>query len=143
MPTPQRLQRIGERIQEELSEMLVMGEIRDPRLTGVSITGVKVDREFSYADIYVSAVEGNQRAAEILEAFEHASGFIRRLLAERIELRVFPRLRFHWDPTPERADRIERLLASLRSASGSGAPTAEPPHESTEATQEDDEEGKA
>ena len=143
MPTPQRLQRIGERIQEELSEMLVMGEIRDPRLTGVSITGVKVDREFSYADIYVSAVEGNQRAAEILEAFEHASGFIRRLLAERIELRVFPRLRFHWDPTPERADRIERLLASLRSASGPGTPTAEPPHESTEATQEDDEEGKA
>jgi len=139
MPTPQRLQRIGERIQEELSEMLVMGEIRDPRLTGVSITGVKVDREFSYADIYVSAVEGNQRAAEILEAFEHASGFIRRLLAERIELRVFPRLRFHWDPTPERADRIERLLASLRSAGSPGAATPEPPRESGENAQEEEE----
>lgn len=116
MPTPQRLQRIAERIQEEISEMLVMGEIRDPRLSGVTITGVKVDREFAYADIYVSAVEGSQRAPEILEAFNHASGYIRRLLAERIELRVFPRLRFHWDPTPERADRIERLLASLRSS---------------------------
>lgn len=57
MPTPQRLQRIAERIQEEISEMLVMGEIRDPRLSGVTITGVKVDREFAYADIYVSAVE--------------------------------------------------------------------------------------
>ncbi|MDT8897822.1 30S ribosome-binding factor RbfA [Thermanaerothrix sp. 4228-RoL] len=117
MPTPQRLQRIAERIQEEISEMLVMGEIRDPRLSGVTITGVKVDREFAFADIYVSAVEGSQRAPEILEAFNHASGYIRRLLAERIELRVFPRLRFHWDPTPERADRIERLLASLRSGS--------------------------
>lgn len=115
MPTLQRLQRIAERIQEEISEMLVMGEIRDPRLSGVTITGVKVDREFAYADIYVSAVEGSQRAPEILEAFNHASGYIRRLLADRIELRVFPRLRFHWDPTPERADRIERLLASLRS----------------------------
>ncbi|WP_054522091.1 30S ribosome-binding factor RbfA [Thermanaerothrix daxensis] len=123
MPTPQRLQRIAERIQEEISEMLVMGEIRDPRLSGVTITGVKVDREFAYADIYVSAVEGSQRAPEILEAFNHASGYIRRLLADRIELRVFPRLRFHWDPTPERADRIERLLAALRSSTSTpGAP---------------------
>jgi ribosome-binding factor A len=40
--------------------------------------------------------------------------FLRRQLAARIDLRVFPRLRFHWDPTPERADQIERVLATLR-----------------------------
>jgi ribosome-binding factor A len=45
---------------------------------------------------------------------ESASGFIRRTLAGRVELRVFPRLRFHWDPTPENADRIEKVLAELR-----------------------------
>lgn len=135
MPTPQRLQRIAERIQEEISEMLVMGEIRDPRLSGVTITGVKVDREFAYADIYVSAVEGSQRAPEILEAFNHASGYIRRLLAERIELRVFPRLRFHWDPTPERADRIERLLASLRSST---AASEVPPSSSSSSAESED-----
>lgn len=94
--------------------MLVTGQIRDPRLVGISITDVKVDRELAYADIYVSAVEGSQRAQEILDGLQSASGFIRRILADQIELRVFPRLRFHWDPTPERADRIERLLASLR-----------------------------
>ena len=43
-----------------------------------------------------------------------ASGFIRHALSEQIELRVFPRLRFHWDPTPEHADHIEQILASLR-----------------------------
>ncbi len=91
-----------------------MGQIRDPRLNGITITDVKVDRELAYADIYVSAVEGSQRAQEILEGLQSASGFIRRTLADQIELRVFPRLRFHWDPTPERADRIERLLAELR-----------------------------
>ena len=95
--------------------MLVTGQIRDPRLTGITITDVKVDRELAYADIYVSAVEGSQRSQEILDGLQSASGFIRRTLADQIELRVFPRLRFHWDPTPERADRIERLLASLRS----------------------------
>ncbi|GIV63667.1 MAG: 30S ribosome-binding factor RbfA [Chloroflexota bacterium] len=114
MPSNLRLQRIADRIRQDLSEMLVMGQIRDPRLNGITITDVKVDRELAYADIYVSAVEGSQRAQEILEGLQSASGFIRRTLADQIELRVFPRLRFHWDPTPERADRIERLLAELR-----------------------------
>ena len=112
MPSKLRLQRISERIREELSEMVVM-EISDPRLAGISITDVTVDREFTFADIYVSAVEGHERAPEVLEGLAHASGFLRKTLADRIELRIFPRLRFHWDPTPEKADHIERLLANL------------------------------
>lgn len=114
MPTPLRLSRIGDRFQQELSLMLVKGEIRDPRLLGVSVTEVKVDRELSYAEIFVSAVEGSARAQEILEGLERASGFIRKTLSDRIELRSFPRLRFHWDPTPEKADRIERLLIEIK-----------------------------
>jgi len=114
MPSKLRLQRIGDRIRQDLSEMVVMGEIRDPRISGVTITDVKVDRELAYADVFLSAVEGSERAEEVLQGFNRANGFIRKALAERIELRVFPRLRYHWDPTPERADRIERLLASLR-----------------------------
>jgi ribosome-binding factor A len=113
MPSPQRLQRIGDRIREELSEMIII-QVSDPRLSGITVTGVKVDRELTYADIFVSAIEGHERAPEILAGLEHASGFLRHTLAGRIELRVFPRLRFHWDPTPEKADHIERLLAELR-----------------------------
>ena len=94
--------------------MLVKDEIRDPRLAGIFITDVSVDRELAYAEIYISAVEGSARSKEVLAGMESASGFIRRMLAERVDLRSFPRLRFHWDPTPERADRIEQLLYSLR-----------------------------
>jgi ribosome-binding factor A len=50
----------------------------------------------------------------VLAGLESASGFIRRYLASRVELRTFPRLRFHWDMTPENADHIERILAELR-----------------------------
>lgn len=124
MPSALRMQRIADRIREELSEMVVR-EISDPRLNGISITGAKVDRELSYADIFVSAVEGRERAPEILEGLQHASGFLRRQLADRIDLRVFPRLRFHWDPTPERADNIERLLAELREQPPSPIPPQE------------------
>ncbi|HAL15645.1 MAG TPA: 30S ribosome-binding factor RbfA [Anaerolineaceae bacterium] len=114
MPSKLRLQRIGDRIRQDLSEMIVMGEIRDPRIAGITITDVTIDRELAYADVYLSALEGSERAVEALQGFTSASGYIRRALSDRIELRVFPRLRFHWDPTPERADRIERLLADLR-----------------------------
>jgi ribosome-binding factor A len=114
MPTPLRLTRIGDRFQQELATMLVKGEIRDPRLLGITVTEVKVDRELSYAEIFVSAVEGSSRANEILEGLERASGFIRKTLSDRIELRSFPRLRFHWDPTPEKADRIEQLLMEIK-----------------------------
>jgi ribosome-binding factor A len=113
MPSKVRLQRIADRILQDLSEILIR-EISDPRLHQIFITDAKVDRELAYADIYVSAVEGSSRSAEILEGLEHASGFLRRSLAAQIELRSFPRLRFHWDPTPENADHIERMLADLR-----------------------------
>ncbi len=112
MPSKLRLRRISDRIREILSEMIVR-EVNDPRLSGISITDVKVDRELAYADVFVSAVEGKERSAEVLEGLQHASGFLRHELANRVDLRVFPRLRFHWDPTPENADHIERLLAAL------------------------------
>jgi ribosome-binding factor A len=73
-----------------------------------------VDRELAFADIYISAVEGVTRSADVLAGLESASGFLRRALAGKVELRTFPRLRFHWDMTPENADHIEQLLAELR-----------------------------
>lgn len=114
-----RTQRIADRIQNEFSMMLIH-EIADPRLSGVSVTDVTVDRELAYAEIYVSAVEGVQRSAEILAGLKHAQGFIRRELAHRINLRTFPRLRFHWDPTSEHAENIDRLIASLHDERSSG-----------------------
>ncbi len=72
-----------------------------------------MDRELAYADIYVFSSDGSESANEILAGFNRASGFLRSELAQRIELRTFPNLRFHWDPTPERAEKIEELLDSL------------------------------
>lgn len=113
MPSGTRLQRIADRIRQEFSQMLIR-EISDPRLKQIYVTDVKVDRELAFADIYVSAVEGVSRSADVLAGLESASGFIKRNLAARVELRAFPRLRFHWDMTPENADHIEKVLAELR-----------------------------
>ncbi|HEY3345150.1 MAG TPA: 30S ribosome-binding factor RbfA [Anaerolineaceae bacterium] len=131
MPSNLRLQRIADRIQQEISELVLL-HVSDPRLEGIFITGAKVDRELSYADVFVSAVEGAERSAEILEGLHSASGYLRHELAARVELRVIPRLRFHWDPTPENADHIERLLASLRTDG-----TPEPPADENGSAEDD------
>lgn len=112
MVSKTRLIRISERMQQELSEIILM-ESSDPRLKGISITGTEVDRELAFADIYVCTLEGSQRSQEVLSGLEHAQGFLRSELAHRMDLRVFPRLRFHWDPTFEHADTIEKLLISI------------------------------
>jgi ribosome-binding factor A len=113
MPSGIRLQRIADSVRQELSQMLIR-EINDPRLRQIFITDVKIDRELAFADVYVSAIEGASRSADILAGLESASGFFRRALSARVEVRAFPRLRFHWDPTPENADHIEKVLAGLR-----------------------------
>ena len=112
MVSTKRLTRISERIREELSEILLM-ESSDPRLKGVTITDVSVDRELAFAEIYVCTIEGSQRSREVLNALDHAHGFLRNELAHRMDLRTFPRLRFHWDATFEQADKIEGLIKSI------------------------------
>ncbi len=57
MPTPLRMKRINDRIKEVLSVLLI-SKIDDPRLAGVSVTDVKVDRELDFANIYVSSLDG-------------------------------------------------------------------------------------
>ncbi|MEJ2511057.1 MAG: 30S ribosome-binding factor RbfA [Anaerolineales bacterium] len=112
MASQGRANRVAQRIKEQLSTLMIF-EVSDPALENVFITHVKVDREFAFADIFVSALEGEERSEEILDGFDRASGFLRSQLAHLIQLRSFPRLRFNWDPMPENADRIDRLIASL------------------------------
>jgi ribosome-binding factor A len=112
MVSKTRAIRIGERIREELSEMILQ-DIQDPRIAGISFTQVRIDKELAFADIYFSALEGSDRAPEVIEALQHAQGFLRSELARRVEIRHFPKLRFHWDPTFEYVDHIENLFAQL------------------------------
>lgn len=113
MPSGIRLKRIQDQIQQVLT-MILETKVHDPRVEGAYITDVTVDRELDYANIYVSSLAGEEQADEILEGLRHASGFIRYTLGQEVKLRVMPKLRFYWDETPQRADRIESLLTELR-----------------------------
>lgn len=102
-------ERVATLIRNILSTLL-MTKVTDPALETVTVTDVKIDREFEYADVYVHAMDDQ---AEVMAGLARASGFLRRELAQRVRLRNVPVLHFHWDLTVERAERIDELLDTL------------------------------
>jgi ribosome-binding factor A len=113
MPSGIRLQRIEDQIRQVMT-VLLETKVNDPRVQGAYITDVSVDRELDYANIYISSLVGEDQAVEILDGLSSAAGYLRYELSREVKLRVMPKLRFHWDDTPEKADRIETLLAEIK-----------------------------
>lgn len=107
-----RQQRTAEQIRTTLSQLLLL-EMKDPRLQGVTVTRVTIDRELQYADIYVHALAEDEREPEVMDALQKASGFLRRELGKTLRLRLVPNLHFHWDPSLAHADHINQLLDDL------------------------------
>lgn len=102
-------ERAAKLIQEILSELL-MTEVTDPAIADVTITGVKIDRELEYADIYVHSLDDHD---EVMTGLERANRFLRRELAARTRFRKTPVLHFHWDAAIDHGERIDSLLANL------------------------------
>lgn len=107
-----RQQRTAEQLRTILSE-ICLRQLSDPRLRGLTITEVKIDRELQYADIYVNALGDETREEEVIAALTKATGYMRRELAGRLRLRTVPVLHFHWDPTLAHAEHIGQILDSL------------------------------
>ncbi|MCA9933645.1 MAG: 30S ribosome-binding factor RbfA [Ardenticatenaceae bacterium] len=107
-----RQQRTAEQIQYILSE-LMQRSMGDPRLHGVTITEVVIDRELQHADIYVNALGDESREEEVLAALQHAVGYLRHELAQRMQVRTMPQLHFRWDPRLAHAETVNRILDSL------------------------------
>lgn len=123
MASESRAKRVADRIHEELADIIIR-EISDPRLTGITVTSVDVDRELAYATIYVATFLAETSQEEVLQGLESAKGFIRRRLAQQIQVRSFPQLRFRWDNSQVQAERIDELLKQIkkdRKGDGKGA----------------------
>lgn len=104
--------RMADRIREILSQLLLR-EVSDPRLQGVTVTEVKIDTEYMFADIYVNALADEERRDEVLVGLKRAKGFLRREVGKRVRLRNTPDLIFHWDFTLERGERLNQIISGL------------------------------
>jgi ribosome-binding factor A len=109
-----RQERVSERIHHEISDLL-QNEIRDPRLAYVTVTGVEISPDLQLATVFVTALGDHEAKAAAMTALEGAVGYIRRELAQRLQMRVTPAVRFVLDESWERGARLDALLDSLRS----------------------------
>ena len=99
--------RLGEQLREKLGYILLF-EVSDPRLDLVTLTGVEVSIDRSFARVFVSC--DGDRYEEVLEALGSAKGRIRSLLARSLDWRVTPELDFRIDRSTDEAERIARAL---------------------------------
>lgn len=107
-----RPQKLGDQIQREVSELLAR-ELRDPRVGMVTITAVDVSPDLSHAKVFFTTLD-KEKLAETLDGLKRAAGFLRSQLARRLKLYTTPELRFVYDESVERGDRLSRLIDSTK-----------------------------
>ena len=105
--------KIADFVRDEVARILQL-EMRDPRVGSfVSVNDVKVSKDLSYADIYVSSLQAGDAQArrELIDVLNGASGYFRSTLAKRHKMRTTPKPRFHYDKLVEEGPRIEKLIS--------------------------------
>ena len=113
-PANHRHERVGEEIAHEINTLLV-GELKDPRLEGMVVASeVRLQPDMKHARVFINVKGTNKEQSDAIKALEHASGYIRRELVERLQLRRVPELHFTLDLSQEHVERIEQLLKEVK-----------------------------
>lgn len=108
-----RADRVGGLVQKELSALLLK-KIKDPRLHMATITRVNMSDDLRSARIYFAVAEGKERSESVLEGFISATGYLRRELSRRLQLRHMPQLNFRYDDSFDRAANLEKTLREIK-----------------------------
>lgn len=103
-----RPERVAEQIHQEATQLL-LHRIKDPRIAGVTLTGVRVSRDLSMARIYFTVTD-QTTLDDTRRGLKSAAPFIRRELSQIMQLRFMPEIKFQFDESVSRGQRIEDLL---------------------------------
>jgi ribosome-binding factor A len=118
MSTHSRPARVAEEFRHELGAVLARG-LKDPRVTGfITVTGAKMGPDLKDITVYVSIHAAEAERERTLEGLRAAATWLQREVSRNLKLRYTPHLRFAYDPSVERGDRIERLLKEARTPQG-------------------------
>jgi ribosome-binding factor A len=110
-----RPERVGEEIREELTDILAR-EVKDPGVGFITLTHVRMSADLQAARVYYTVMGDEKARRETARALERAVPFLRRHVAARVRLRRVPELRFTYDESVARGQRVEQLLEEIRSA---------------------------
>lgn len=103
-------------------ELLLRGNVRDPAVRDVVISAVRMTDDLSIARVYVRVLEevGTDRQEAVVDALGRATGFLRREIGHRLQLRHVPSLEFYWDDVVDSGLRIESILDEIREGPHAG-----------------------
>lgn len=101
-----RHQRVSEQIQRELADLLQF-EVKDPRVSRVTVTEVEVTGDLAHAKVFYSSTESSP---ELQQGLEKAAGFLRSQLSQRMLMRTVPQLHFVYDASIERGMQLSKLI---------------------------------
>ena len=108
-----KIERLNHAFQEEIS-MIIMREVKNQELKMVTITGVETSNDLSYAKVYYTILD-QEKQQIVEEALKKASSFIRKKLAERVEVRHTPELKFIYDTSIAYGEHIDKIMEEIKS----------------------------
>jgi ribosome-binding factor A len=109
MAGSQRLRRVADQIQKELSGLL-RSELKDPRVGMITLTGVEVSPDLAHAKVFFTTLGDASALARTEAGLKRAAGFLRVELGQRLKLRVTPEVHFVHDASVERGARLSKLI---------------------------------
>ena len=107
--TGRRPERLGEQIREEVSQ-IVVGDLKDPRVSSAVVTDVEVSSDLRHAKVFINILGADEEVQKTLNALRSAAGFVRWQLGQSLRLRYTPQLHFALDKSARAGDRVDKIL---------------------------------
>jgi ribosome-binding factor A len=108
---PERMRRVNEAVRETLAE--AVGELKDPRIGFVTVTGVQTSPDLRHAVVYVSVLGSERKRERTLAALDAAHGVLQARLAQELRMKRTPQLTFQYDQSVEHGVRMSKLIDEL------------------------------
>lgn len=110
-----RIEKVNSSIKRELANIIQLGEVRDPRISFVTILNVDVSKDLQHARVRFSTLKDNPKEIKAaVDGFESCRGYIRRLISQRIVLRYTPEFQFIYDKGIKHAADVDRVLEEIK-----------------------------
>jgi ribosome-binding factor A len=106
-----RMRRVNESLRTVLAE--AVGELKDPRIGFVTVTGVETSPDLRHAVVFVSVLGSERKRAKSLAGLEAAHGVLQARLAREVRMKRTPQLTFQYDPSVEQGVRMSKLIDEL------------------------------
>ncbi|MBF0571312.1 MAG: 30S ribosome-binding factor RbfA [Candidatus Omnitrophica bacterium] len=111
-----RIEKVNSSIKRELANIILLGEVRDPRISFVTIINVDVSKDLQHARVRFSTLADTPKEIKAaIEGFESGKGYIRKLISQRLALRYTPEFQFIYDKGIKYAADVDKVLEEIKS----------------------------